>query len=464
MDGFEHAGNALREVPKKVGRGTKKIAEQARHVLEQVRAAFDYKRAIDKLEVDDQYTLSLNLQGWLPGNLSPYGMGKLEVTREADGYVLKAEGEVGAGLFLELGISQDLGMKSFAGAELAGFLGGGAAVELTFKNAAQAKRAMDELLTLGIRSKLVRDSTPDNSHEDALRQLRPGFDAGSLRRHVSAVSLSGSAFGYFDLNGYGGPTSSEALAISTHYGEGGAKASARFELDEGKLSKVSTSGSLYFSCNVTGTRPQGSGAASLLQSSLRRQFHDAEVTFTQTFDAPKRLDFKALPKRPAELLSAIVGGWAKSQDPDVLTLTASSEGAAGAFTTEIELTGEQAGKLFKRDLLSHVAEGDLEPVLQAAGELGMSVDGAVREYRNEGFHQSIRARPLLIGCLVDFRACRRDYSDDPMWSWTSKAEAPEVKTYPKGYEPPPAPAQANTGSAEQALESYRKLGKGSGGT
>ena len=158
--------------------------------VSEVASAVDYGQNIDKLGPDDKYKLALGGSASVEG-IKGYGKGSIEVTKITAGkYVVSADGELGGGVYGEVGGKIGASLN----AEASATLGVGGKIEMTFDSAEEAKKATQILLKQAASTAVSVEGNQVLPGVGMLagQALAPsGDEMNFLADHTSAVELRG---------------------------------------------------------------------------------------------------------------------------------------------------------------------------------------------------------------------------------------------------------------------------------
>jgi len=369
-------GDIAADSPKAVGGVLKfaaenglKLAGNARaaardFVRDRIDDAFDIGERIDKLGVNDSYSLGggVNAAVVFGGGAS----GAVEVKRTRDGFT----------------VSSELNASLSGGLEVQGEAGIGGKAEFKFKNAADAKRAA--LILTGVNASAASPIL-------APALLPSGREASFLKSNLSSVELSGNVAGKVDGKMGAGPFDAGVEAGV------GAETVYRLEFKGGKPTALVRSTS--FSLNVGADaalklveKPLGSVAGDRLKAAVTK---GGEASGTVTVETRLNLDSAKLPD-VAQLLSnpttgAFVGG-------AETTVKASFQLDAG--DNGFELSGGASGLSGgeARHVVNELVHGR---VGEAFTGVGVKPFASVDFFRDNGFNEHVDAKFANVG--IDIR-------------------------------------------------------------
>jgi len=391
-------------------KGVDKVIGAATGYVNKVRAAVDYGKNIDQLGAGDSYRLGVGASGSIEG-VKGYGQGSISVSKGSDGkYTVAADGELGGGVYAQIGASAG----GSATASAAATLGVGGRVELKFDNAEDAKKATGILLKQAAASGLEGVAGPAGALAGAA--VAPNAaDEKFISDHASAVELRGNVAAQV----------SAALGLKNVVGLAGfakVKGEDTVRLELSKPPKVvlrqELSGQVSGSAGIKLGKPSTDGAR-------KKQATGAEgsvlgsARVQQTYTLPEQLDLGKLKSDPVGTLTKVAGAVAKTEQDSVsFTLDASGGalGHRGGVVATASYTGD-AGALASSGALQKLFSGDLKGALTAATS-NANITLAVTPYENVGVKYMPAASVMGFGLGGSFDALRKDVRRPPLYEYS----------------------------------------------
>jgi hypothetical protein len=392
----------------------------------QVGDAVNYNRQIDQLGDGDKFTLGVGASGSVEG-AKVYGKGQIEIERKGNQYVVSVDGELGGGLYAELG--GKLGPAKASGTAEA-TLGAGGRVEMTFNSPEEAKRATEILLRQaaasaagaatssiavpgsGIAGRAVEAAMRPSAEE--MRFLAQNTSAIELRGNVAA-ELAGS-LGVADkqtqLAGlFGKGQVKQEMAARIEFRPNGAHEIAFRETISGE---ISAGGGL----GVMGTNGQNGASTGIgLGGSVK-----GSVTNERRFTLPANLDSAEILRDPMNSLRGI-GSQIAATEQGKVTVQLDAEGQAAGnargIQAKLEFTG-QPDFIIRSGAIQTAMQGDLNGALRQVGDQ-VHVKATVTPYQNSGINLSPGVSFMGFGVGLEGRAIRQDMADKPLWSFEGNA-------------------------------------------
>jgi hypothetical protein len=329
-------------------------------VRDRIDDAFDIGGRIDKLGVNDSYSLGGGVSAAL--GIGGGASGAVEVKRTRDGY----------------SVSSELNASLSAGIEVNGEAGIGGKAEFKFKNAADAKRAA--LILLGVNASAASPLL-------APALLPSGREASFLKGHLSSVEVSATVAGKVDNKFGAGP-----LEAGVEAGVG-AETVYRLEFKGGKPTALVRSTSFSLNAGADAAlklveKPLGSVAGDRLKAAVTK---GGEASGTVTVETRLSLDSAKLPD-VAQLLSnptaaAFVGG-AETTVKASFLLDAGDQGFE-LLTGASGLSGGEA-----RHVVNQLVQGR---VGEAFAGVGVEPFASVDFFRDNGLNAHIDAKFANVG-------------------------------------------------------------------
>ncbi|MBN8465425.1 hypothetical protein JYJ95_02820 [Corallococcus exiguus] len=389
-----------------------KAVDALKGKVEEWKESVDYKKSIDNLGPGDTYSLHVG------GDVSietakAYGTADLQCTRNDKGeYIVSADGELGAGLYGQVGGSA--GARAKIEGEATG--GVGAKVEMKFASAEEAKRAMDTL---------VRSTTPGS----ALLGPPSAKDLEFSMKHVSAVEVRGAAAA--KLAGEAGVGVRGAADVGA-FAEAGVKlqVSARIEFDANRKPSMVIKEEL--SGNVTAGAeaglPGGQARSGVQKDSgLGQEFSGSlkgSLTLQTKVDMPGNVDPLKLVQDPVGALADVGKQQLRSLETTA-TVKVQAEGTAGAVAKGgVEGTfvlKMNAGEKLDAKVLDAALHGEFRKAAEASGD-STQVEASVREYQSRGVSAAPELKFMGFGGKGEFAAATRDVSDTPLFAFKGSAK------------------------------------------
>ncbi len=416
VDGAQDkAGEVIDGVERRVGQGVDAVKGAANAVTETVGElgeAFDLGDNIGKLGKGDKYKLAVNADVSVEG-IKGYTKGNIEVARGADGkYTVSAEGELGGGLYAQLG--GKVGGNASVDGEAT--LGAGAKVELSFDTAEEAERAADLMLrTASPPYALVKGGPPSR---DDLRFLKDHASAVEVKGNAAAKVAAELGVGVRDLVGataFAGAELKDEVALRIELPRDGkpAAVSVKAELS-GKLEA-----GLQAGLDVTQGQPgkaKGGGLGWALQGEVT-----GKVSVEGKVEVPS-LEREALLADP---LGALGRGAHDAFRSAKLTTTVGLEGQGTAGKNgggvEAKLAFEESPhRLLTSGAVERALRGDFGGAIDAAGKT-VPVTASVTPFTEHGLAAKPELRVMGFGGGVGVEAIRRDYADQPLWAYSGHA-------------------------------------------
>ncbi|MEW5742447.1 MAG: hypothetical protein AB1938_26250 [Myxococcota bacterium] len=412
--------DAARRGLEQVGQGLDTLKRVADEYSAGVLAAVDYKTNIDKLGEGDKYKLGVGGSGSIEGG-KLYAKGSIEVSREKDGYTVAVDGELGGGLYGQLGVAVG-GKVSIDGQAT---LGVGGKVEFKFKTAEEAKRATEILLKQAAASAAgaAMSSTPVGplgavAGQVAQRTLGPSAaDLQFLSQRMSAVELKGNVaaeaaatLGFKDALG-------AAAGV-----KGKAEYTVRLDFnrkdDAGRPlpPQASVKQSLTLEGGAGGGVAVGNGKEGNQKNDFGLPYLGGKVELKaeveQRFTLPSSIDGAKLQSDPLGTLSAIRDQVARSEEQKV-TISVDGQAAAvgkgGGLVAEMSFSGK-VEDLLNSGYAERLAKGDLQGALRALGDK-TQVEAKVTPYAQFGVAMSPSLTVMGFGVGMELEATRKDALD-----------------------------------------------------
>lgn len=400
-----------------VGQGIDAAKHAVTDFVGEVARATDYGHNIDALGSGDKYRLAVGGNVSIEGGKA-YAKGAIEVTRnEAGKYVVSVDGELGAGVYGEVG--GKLGAK--LNAEAAATLGVGGKMEMTFDNPADAKRATEIILKQAAAAAVTAEANSVVPVVGGMvagaiteRALGPtADDMNFLAQHTSAVELRGNVAA--DVAGCAGLKDVAGL-----FGSAGVKeeVSARLEFRNAEGESLHPP-QLVVRQTVTGEASLGAGlklsdgkeeGGSGAKAAFVGGKGEAKVVVEQRFSLPN-VSTTDLLAHPAETIRNAASSMVKSEQ-DKITLGLDLSGQAFGNGGGVEATASYSGNFdnIQRSAIDALRRGDLSGALRSvdAGEAEMKVE----PYSTIGVSFSPGISIMGFGVGASFEATRRDVSEE----------------------------------------------------
>lgn len=399
------AGDALADAPERVDAGADAVVSSARKLWHDLETALDYGKSIDALGKGDSYTLGLG--GWAYwGPVFAFADGSIRVAKNAAGnYAVEIEGDAGVGLALDLDVAAGVvGATGYA----EGSVSAGAAVEFTVDTAEEAKRAVHDLLRLGINRKKRRELSTGAELAEA---------KAFLRRRVSAVEIRGGAALEF-MAGLYGPAEGLAARVAGKGAVAG-QIGVRFEFPDGAPPEVvfresvsaSLKGALDFNLSLG-----EAGSVGLSNAKTRGQV-SAGLKLEQRFTLPEQVNRNRLLTQPLDTVRQLHAQLrASTRTKAVVQLESQHKSKFRAVTAEF--VGDTSA-LVASGALARAFRGQLHEAFQRAGDAEVQVN--VRELERVGLNKMPKFSVPGLGVIMAIRSFRNDVDDDALWSFSGRA-------------------------------------------
>ncbi len=395
-----------------VGQGVDAAKNAVTGFVSEVARATDYGHNIDELGKGDKYKLAVGGSVSVEGGKG-YAKGAVEVTRnEAGKYVVSVDGELGGGIYGEVG--GKLGAKLDAEGSVT--LGVGGKMEMTFDSAEEAKKATGIILKQAAASAVGAEANqlaPVVGGLVAQKAIGPSADEMKfLADHTSAVELRGNAaaevagcVGVKDVAGlFGGAAVKEEVA-----------ARIEFKNDEGEPKTPE----LVLKQTVTGEATLGAG---LKVSDGNKESPtggsatyaggkgEAKVAVEQRFTLPN-VSSTDLLSNPLKAISGAASSMQKSEK-DKITLGLDLSGQAFGNGGGVEATASYSGNFAELSAaaIDRLRQGDVAGALKTvnAGEAEVKVE----PYTTLGISYSPSISIMGFGVGASFEATRKDVSEE----------------------------------------------------
>jgi len=418
----EHAGvEAAREGIQMVGQGVTAAKNAVTSFVSEVAHATDYRHNIEALGNGDKYRLALGGNASVEG-IKAYGKGAVEVQRnEAGKYVVSVDGEVGAGVYGEVG--GKLGAK--LNAEAAATLGVGGKMEMTFDSAEEASRATEIILKQAAASASTAEANNVVPVVGGMvagaiseRALGPTpADMQFLANHTSAVELKGNVAA--DVAGCAGLKDVAGL-----FGSAGVKdeVGVRLEFRNAEGEQLPHP-QLVVRQTVTGEANIGAGLklsdgkgeeASGVKAAFVGGKGEAKLQVEQRFDLPG-VSGADLLSHPLATVQAAAASMVKSEQ-DKITLGLDLSGQGFGNGGGVEATATYSGNFndIRSTAIDALRRGDLGGAVRSvnAGEAELKVE----PYSTIGVAFSPGVSLMGFGVGASFEATRKDVSEEHSFS------------------------------------------------
>ncbi len=374
--------------------------------------AVDVEENIDALGPGDKYKVAIGGDVSVEG-LKGYAKSNVEVVRAADGtYTVSADGELGGGLYGQLGAKAG----GNASLEAEGLLGAGGKVEMRFDSAEDAQRAADALLRTGSPAYALLNGGPPS--KDDLRFLAENTSAVEFRGNGAAKIAAELGVGVRDLAGAGlfasGDIKQEVITRLELPVDGRpAAVSVREELS-GKVDAGAQAG-IDVTRGTPGNAKKGGASWALQGNVTGKVTAEAKITLAG-------VDPDALLRDPLGTITASGIDTAKNTKATT-TVTLEGQGTAGKNGSGIEakLSFEQSpGALLDSGALGKAARGDFAGAIDAVGR-GVPVDATIRSFDDRGISARPELRIFGFGGGLSFEAIRRDFASDDVFTYRGNA-------------------------------------------
>lgn len=407
---------AARDGLQLVGQGIDAAKEAVTGFVGEVARATDYGHNIDALGNGDKYRLAVGGSVSAEGGKA-YAKGAVEVTRnEAGKYVVSVDGELGAGVYGEVG--GKLGAKLNAEAEAT--LGVGGKMEMTFDNAEDAKRATEIILKQAAASAVTaggNNVVPGVggvvAGAIAERTIGPTADEMKfLAQHTSAVELRGNVAA--EVAACAGLKNTAGLFGNASVKE---EVSARLEFRNAEGEPIQPQ--LVVRQSVTGEASLGAGlhtsdgkkeGGSGAKAAYVGGKGEARVVVEQRFTLPN-VSTTDLLAHPGETIRSAASSMVKSEQ-DKITLGLDLSGQAFGSGGGVEATATYQGNFdnIRGAAVEALRRGDLGGALRSvdAGEAEIKVE----PYSKIGVAYAPGVSIMGFGVGASFEATRKDVSEE----------------------------------------------------
>lgn len=411
-----------------VGHGLETLKNVAVEYGKGVADAVDYKTNIDKLGEGDKYKLGIGGSGSIEG-VKVYGKGGIEVSKGADGYTVAVDGELGGGIYGQLGAT--LGGKASIDGQAT--LGAGGKVEFKFATAEEAKRATEIMLKQAAVS----------AASSAVGNNPLGFVAGQVAQHTLGPSAADMKF-----------LADHASAVELR-GNVAAEAAATLGFKDAFGANVGLKGKAEYSVRLDFNRKDASGNALPPQASVKQAYTieagggagidvsngkeggekngfglpyvggkvEMKLEAEQRFTLPSSIDKSKLQSDPIGTLRGIASQVQASEEQKVtigLDGQATAVGKGGGLAAEISFSGK-VDDLMKSGYAEKLAQGDLQGALRALGDK-TQVEAKLTPYAQFGVSMAPGVTVMGFGVGAELEATRKDQLDPskcPTYSGTA---------------------------------------------
>lgn len=403
--------------------GVDTIAQGVQDFGQHVADSVNYNRNIDQLGDGDKYTIGVGANASVEGG-KIYSKGAIEVERKGNQYVVSVDGELGGGIYGEIG--GKLGPAKASGSAEA-TLGIGGKVEMTFDSPEEAKRATDILMrsaAVAAAQTSASVSTVPGSGlaADALGSaIGPSSDdLRFLADHTSAVELRGNVAA--ELAGSLG-VADKGSQLAGLFAKGNVKRelTARVEFGNGQSNpavvfKDTLSGEVALGGGLGFSKDGGdNGASTGVAASIVGK---GKLEHEQRFELPAGLDTQNLLEDPLGTINS-VAQHVQANQSDKVSLTLEGEGQAAGnsrgFEAKFEATGN-VDQMLQSGALGQAVQGDFQGALQNLGDQ-VQVEASIKPYETHGLAFSPGISVMGFGVGIEGQATRRDFSDKPMWTF-----------------------------------------------
>ncbi|MBI5496055.1 MAG: hypothetical protein HY904_13610 [Deltaproteobacteria bacterium] len=423
-EGVREATRPVMDALQQVGRGVDTLRQAADQFGRTVGDAVDLRRNIDALGPGDKYTVGLGGNASVEGG-KVYARGSIEVERRSDGrYTVSAGGELGGGVYAELG--GRAGMRASGTAEAT--LGAGGRVEMTFDNAADAERASRILArqaassavgAAGAASGIPGSTLAGTAASQALAP--PPADMQWLARHTSAVELRGNVAGEI-AGGLGLADQNTRLLGAFGRGAVRAEEAVRIEFTGGRPSSLVTRS--QFTADLQGgagvglqTGRANDGAATGIGVGGGVQ---AQATMERRYTIPAGINGDDVMRDPRVLLRAGDAMQRTREDRLTLTLDAQGQAVGNAAGTRAQVVMTGNTDRIAEAAIRRLAQRDLPGAMRAAGD-GVRVEANATPYTQTGISVSPSISVMGFGVGIEAQAIRQDVADRPTWQASGTA-------------------------------------------
>jgi hypothetical protein len=415
------AGEALDQL----AGGAQEVLRAGEELLTDIREAVDVERRIRALNSDgDKVTIGLGGSASVEG-VKAYGKGQVEIERKGDPpvYVVSVDGEVGAGIFGEVG--GKVGLSASGSAEATQGLGG--KVEMTFSSPEEAARAVEIMERMAAAGAVGAAVPVPGAGVAAQAVLGPSSeDMAFLLGNVSAVQLRGNVAA--QAAGVLGVGLDESIRLAGLDGKVHVKGelAVRLELPrDGKPARV------VVSQELTGGATAGAGIGLSLNKGADGGKTGAAVNLDgrvsvkleQAFILPDHVDAERLLRDPVGELADLAGQVRVGDHSMTIkaTGTAAALGNGGGVELELKVSANPE-ELLRSGVVGRALDGDLEGALRTLGD-NTRVEAKLDKLQVSGFkaNPEISVMGFGVGVEVEYTTTDREPWVEPFKGTATEA-------------------------------------------